>query len=95
MAVDKDTVAKIARLARTRVSEAQKEALASELSNNLGWVEQLNELDTEGVAPMTSVVAMNLPLREDVVTDGQRPDKILANAPEPAHGFFAVPKVVE
>jgi len=95
MAVDKDTVAKIARLARIRVSEAQQEALSSELSNILGWVEQLNELDTEGVEPMTSVVAMTPTLREDKVTDGQCPDKILANAPEPAHGFFAVPKVVE
>ena len=95
MAVDKDTVAKIARLARIRVSEAQQEALSSELSNILGWVEQLNELDTEGVAPMTSVVAMKLPLREDAVTDGNCPDKVLANAPEPEHGFFAVPKVVE
>ena len=95
MAVDKDTVAKIAKLARIRVSEAQQEALSSELSNILGWVEQLNELDTEGVAPMTSVVAVKLPLRDDEVTDGNCPDKILANAPEPAHGFFAVPKVVE
>ena len=95
MAVDKDTVAKIARLARIRVSEAQQEALSSELSNILGWVEQLNELDTEGVAPMTSVVAVKLPLRDDKVTDGNCPEKILANALEPAHGFFAVPKVVE
>jgi aspartyl-tRNA(Asn)/glutamyl-tRNA(Gln) amidotransferase subunit C len=95
MAVDKDTVAKIARLARIRVSEAQQEALSSELSNILGWVEQLNELDTDGVAPMTSVVAITPPLREDTVTDGQCQDKVLANAPEPAHGFFAVPKVVE
>ena len=95
MAVDKDTVAKIARLARIRVSEEQQSALAGELSNILGWVEQLNELDTEGVEPMTSVVAMKPPLREDKVTDGGCPDKIMANAPEPAHGFFAVPKVVE
>jgi aspartyl-tRNA(Asn)/glutamyl-tRNA(Gln) amidotransferase subunit C len=95
MAVDKDTVAKIARLARIRVSQEQQAALAGELSNILGWVEQLNELDTEGVEPMTSVVAMKPPLREDEVTDGGCPDKIMANAPEPAHGFFAVPKVVE
>ena len=95
MAVDKDTVAKIARLARIRVSEEQQAALAGELSKILGWVEQLNELDTEGVEPMTSVVAMKPPLREDEVTDGGCPDKIMANAPEPAHGFFAVPKVVE
>ena len=95
MAVDKDTVAKIARLARIRVSEDQQEALAGELSNILGWVEQLSELDTEGVEPMTSVVAMTVPLRDDVVSDGDRRDEILANAPEAAHGFFAVPKVVE
>ena len=95
MAVDKDTVAKIAKLARIRVSEEQQAALAGELSNILGWVEQLNELDTEGVEPMTSVVAIKPRLREDVVTDGRCPDKVLANAPEPAHGFFTVPKVVE
>ncbi len=95
MAVDKDTVAKIARLARIRVRAEQQEALAGELSNILGWVEQLGELDTEGVEPMTSVVAMKPRLREDVVSDGDCRDKVLANAPEPAHGFFTVPKVIE
>ena len=95
MAVDRDTVIRIARLARLEVPEGEIEPLAGELSNILGWIEQLNELDTEGVAPMTSVVAMKPRLREDKVTDGRCPDKILANAPEPAHGFFAVPKVVE
>ena len=95
MAVDKDTVARIAKLARIRVSAAQQEALAGELSNILGWVEQLNELDTAGVEPMTSVVAMKPPLRADEVTDGAMTEDILANAPEAAYGFFAVPKVVE
>lgn len=95
MAVDKDTVATIARLARIRVDEAQQAALAGELSNILGWIEQLNELDTEGVEPMTSVVAVKPPMRDDVVDDGDCRDKLLANAPEAAHGFFAVPKVVE
>ncbi|GAB4390965.1 MAG: Asp-tRNA(Asn)/Glu-tRNA(Gln) amidotransferase subunit GatC [Kiloniellaceae bacterium] len=95
MSVDKDTVAKIARLARVRVDESHKESLAKELSNILGWIEQLSELDTEGVEPMTSVVSMKLPLRDDAVTDGGYPDKVTANAPEGAHGFFAVPKVVE
>ncbi len=95
MSVDKETVAKIARLARVRVDESQQEALAGELSNILGWIEQLSELDTEGVEPMTSVVSMQLPLREDVVTDGGYADKVTANAPEAAHGFYAVPKVVE
>lgn len=95
MSVDKDTVANIARLARVRVDESHSEALAKELSNILGWIEQLSELDTEGVEPMTSVVSMKLPLREDEVTDGGYPDKVTANAPEAAHGFYTVPKVVE
>jgi len=95
MSVDKKTVAKIARLARVRVDESHEEALAKELSNILGWIEQLSELDTDGVEPMTSVVSMQLPLRDDKVTDGGYPDKVTANAPEAAHGFYAVPKVVE
>lgn len=95
MAVDKETVAKIAHLARIRVDEEQAGALAGELSNILTWVEQLNELETEGVEPMTSVVAMKPTLREDVVNDGDCRDRILANAPEPAYDFFSVPKVVE
>ena len=95
MSVDKETVAKIARLARVHVEESKQDALAGELSNILGWIEQLSELDTEGVEPMTSVVSMKLPLREDEVTDGGYPDKVTANAPEAAHGFYAVPKVVE
>ena len=95
MSVDKDTVAKIARLARVRVDESHTEALAGELSNILGWIEQLSELDTEGVEPMTSVVSMKLPLRADEVTDGGYPERVTANAPEAAHGFYAVPKVVE
>ncbi len=95
MAVDKETVLQIARLARIRVETDEQEALAKELSNILGWVEQLHELDTEGVEPMTSVAEMRLPLREDEVTDGGRAEDIVANAPEEAHGFFVVPKVVE
>jgi len=95
MSVDKETVAKIARLARVRVDESHKEALAKELSNILGWIEQLSELDTDGVEPMTSVVSMQLPLRDDKVSDGGYADKVTANAPEAAHGFYAVPKVVE
>ena len=95
MSVDRDTVAKIARLARIRVAEDQLEPLAGELSNILGWIEQLSELDTEGVAPMTSVVKMRLALRDDVVTDGDRRDEVTANAPEGAYGFYSVPKVVE
>ncbi len=95
MAVDRATVAQIAKLARIRLPEEDLDALAGELSHILTWIEQLDELDTEGVAPMTSVVAMELPRRADVVSDGGYPEKIVKNAPEAAHGFFVVPKVVE
>ena len=77
------------------MAEEDKEALAGELSQILTFVEQLGELDTEGVPPMTSVVETALPLREDAVTDGGYAGKIVANAPEKAENFFAVPKVVE
>jgi aspartyl-tRNA(Asn)/glutamyl-tRNA(Gln) amidotransferase subunit C len=95
MALDKATVAHIAALARIRISEAELEPLAHELSRILDWVEQLNEIDTTGVAPMGSAAAASLPLREDAVTDGGCRDAILGNAPRTAHGFFTVPKVVE
>ena len=95
MALDKKAVAHIAALARIRVGEAELEPLAGELSRIVGWFEQLREVDTEGVAPMTSVAAKGLPMREDIVTDGARRDAILGNAPHTARGFFAVPKVVE
>ncbi len=95
MSVDKDTVERIAKLARIRLRDEQKEPLAEELSNILGWVEQLSQLDTEGVPPMTSVVEMRAPLRADAVTDGGIQEKVTANAPEASHGFYVVPKVVE
>jgi aspartyl-tRNA(Asn)/glutamyl-tRNA(Gln) amidotransferase subunit C len=95
MALDKAIVARIATLARIKVPESELDRLAGELSHILTWIEQLNEVDTEGVEPMASVAAMTLPMREDVVTDGGAVDKILANAPHKAHGFFLVPKVVE
>ena len=95
MALDKEAVAHIAALARIRLGESELEPLAAELSDILGWVEQLAEVDTADVAPMTSVAAMQLPMRDDEVTDGKRRDEILANAPQAARGFFAVPKVVE
>jgi aspartyl-tRNA(Asn)/glutamyl-tRNA(Gln) amidotransferase subunit C len=95
MALDKATVARIATLARIKLPPAEQEHLAGELSAILTWIEQLNEVDTSGVEPMSSVVAMDLPMRDDKVTDGQCRDKILANAPEAVAGFFAVPKVVE
>ena len=95
MSVDAATVRHIASLARIAVSDAEVEALAPELSNILGWVEQLQEVDVEGIAPMTAVIANRLRLREDKVTDGGKLDDILANAPAAEHGFFAVPKVIE
>ena len=90
-----ETVRNIAFLARIKVPEDELEALAGELSNILGWVDQLAGVDTEGVEPMTSVVEMTLHEREDVVNEGERPEDVLANAPEREDGFFAVPKVVE
>lgn len=95
MALDKETVRRIARLARIKVPEERLEPLARELANIIGWVEQLGEVDTEGVQPMTSVVHMTLKARGDQVTDGFYRDKVLANAPEADHGFFTVPKVLE
>ncbi len=88
-------MAGIAYLARIDVADDRLEALAEELSNIITWVEQLSEVDTEGVAPMSSVVEVKLPWREDKVTDGGYPDKALANAPDPAKGFYTVPKVIE
>jgi len=95
MSGKKDDVRKVARLSRIAVPEEKLETLAGELSGMLGWIEQLNEVDIEGVAPMTSVVASTLPMREDVVTDGNIPDQVLANAPKTEEGFFVVPKAVE
>ena len=95
MALDTDTARRIAHLARVRVPEADLEPLAAELSNILTWVEQLGEVDTETVPPMTSAVAVRLPMRDDDVDDGGAPDAVLSNAPDGAPGFFAVPKVVE
>ena len=95
MPLDIETVRKIAFLARIKVPEDELDALAGELSNILGWVEQLYGVDTEGVEPMTSVVEMRLHEREDVVDDGERREDVLANAPDREDGFFAVPKVLE
>lgn len=95
MSVDKNTVRKVARLARIAVPEERLEPMAKELNGILAWIEQLNEVDVEGVEAMTSTVAMELPLREDVVTDGNIRDQVLANAPKTEDGFFVVPKVVE
>ena len=95
MALDKAAVAHIAALARIRLTEEELEPLAAELSQILTWVDQLAEIDTADVPPMTSVAAMRLPMREDEVTDGDRREEILGNAPQSTRGFFAVPKVVE
>lgn len=95
MSVTKDDVRKVARLSRIAVPDERLEELAGELNGIMGWIDLLNEVDIEGVEPMTSVVARTLPLREDVVTDGNIQDKVLANAPRTEDGFFVVPKAVE
>ncbi|MGB8624097.1 MAG: Asp-tRNA(Asn)/Glu-tRNA(Gln) amidotransferase subunit GatC [Paracoccaceae bacterium] len=95
MSIDTDTARRVAHLARIAVDESDLPALAGELSQILTFMEQLNEVDVEGVEPMTSVSPMRLKRREDVVTDGNMQDKILSNAPDAREGFFAVPKVVE
>ncbi|MDJ0920715.1 MAG: Asp-tRNA(Asn)/Glu-tRNA(Gln) amidotransferase subunit GatC [Henriciella sp.] len=95
MSISKDDVRKVARLSRIAVPEERLEQLAGELTGIMGWIEQLNEVDVEGVEPMTSVVEASLPMREDVVTDGGIQDHVLANAPRAEEGFFVVPKAVE
>ncbi len=95
MSLDEATIAKIAHLARIRLEESQRGTMAEELSHILGWVEQLSEVDTANVPPMTSVARQGLRRRPDEVTDGHYPDRVIANAPETASGFFSVPKVVE
>lgn len=95
MSVNTDQVRHIARLARIRMSDEEFAALVPELNNILGWIEQLGEVNTDGVEPLTAVIANTLRLRDDVVNDGDCRDAVLANAPGAEHGFFAVPKVIE
>jgi len=95
MPVSTDQVRHIAKLARIAMSDEEIERLAPELNNILGWVEQLAEVNTDGVEPLTAVIDQKLRLRDDKVTEGNIRDEILANAPEAQHGFFAVPKVIE
>ena len=95
MSIDLQTVKKIASLSRISVSEEEAQAMVPELNNILGWVEQLGEVDVSGVEPMTAVIPNRQRLRDDVVNDGDVRDKVLANAPQAEHGFFAVPKVIE
>lgn len=95
MSIDIATARKVAKLARIRVDEERLPALAQEFGAILGFIEQLNEVEVEGVEPMTSVTPMRLKRRPDVVTDGDQQAAVLKNAPDAREGFFAVPKVVE
>ena len=95
MSVSNEQVRHIAKLARIAMSDEEIERLAPELNNILGWVEQLGEVNTDDVEPLATVIDQKLRLREDVITDGDIRDQVLANAPEAQHGFFAVPKVIE
>jgi aspartyl-tRNA(Asn)/glutamyl-tRNA(Gln) amidotransferase subunit C len=95
MSVDLKTVKRVAHLARIALSEDEAERMMGELNGILGFVEQLSEVDVSGVEPMTSVTPMAMKKREDVVTDGNKADDIVANAPETDRNFFLVPKVVE
>jgi aspartyl-tRNA(Asn)/glutamyl-tRNA(Gln) amidotransferase subunit C len=95
MSLDPATVRRIARLARIRVNENELAPLGNELSGILAWIEQLNEVDVEGVEPLTGAAQMALRMREDVVNDGGIVDEVLANAPDRVGSFYAVPKVVE
>ena len=100
MSVDRATVAKIASLARIKMDEPALDRMVPEFNNILAWVEQLGEVDTSGVEPMTAVIPQALRLRDDLVdadplTGGGIRDEVLANAPAAEHGFFAVPKVIE
>jgi len=95
MSVSAEQVRHIANLARLAMSEEEIQRLVPELNNILGWVEQLAEVNTDGIEPLATVVEQKLRLREDTVTDGNCRDEVLANAPVAEHGFFAVPKVIE
>ncbi|MDO7663707.1 MAG: Asp-tRNA(Asn)/Glu-tRNA(Gln) amidotransferase subunit GatC [Planktomarina temperata] len=95
MSIDTKTAGRVAKLARIKVEEADLPALAQEFTNILGFIEQLNEVDVEGVEPMTSVTPQRLYRRDDAVTDGDHQAAVLANAPDAREGFFAVPMVVE
>ena len=95
MAIDAETVRKVAHLARIKTPDDRLEPLAGELNDIMAWIDQLNEVDVVGVEPMTSNVAQPLRLRDDVVTDGAKVDAVLSNAPQSADGFYVVPKVVE
>jgi aspartyl-tRNA(Asn)/glutamyl-tRNA(Gln) amidotransferase subunit C len=95
MSVTSEQVRHIATLARIAMSEDELDRLVPELNNILGWVEQLGEVNTDGIEPLATVIEQKLRLRDDVVNDGDIRDEVLANAPQAQHGFFAVPKVIE
>ncbi len=95
MSVNAQQVRHVAKLARIAMNDAEVDALVPELNNILGWVDQLSAVDTDGVKPLTAVIDLRLRLRDDVVNDGDVRDKVLLNAPDAQHGFFAVPKVIE
>ena len=95
MSVTSSQVRHIAKLARIGMSDAEVDALVPEINNILGWVEQLGEVNTDGIEPLTAVIDQKLRLRDDQVTDGNIRNEVLANAPDAQHGFFAVPKVIE
>jgi len=95
MSVDKPTVSRVARLARINIDDDRLEPMAQELSGIMSWIEQLNEVNTENVEPLASVTGHALPMRQDVVNDGDMAEKVVENAPESMSGFFVVPKVVE
>ncbi len=95
MSLDKATVARIASLARLKVPNAELEGLATELNKIMGWISELDQVNTDGVEPMSQAADLKLRWRDDVVTDGGVRDKVLANAPDSREGFFTVPKVVE
>ena len=95
MSLDPATVRRIARLARIHVADDQVAALQGELNGIIGWIEQLNEIDVDGIEPLTGAAHMALRLRDDAVTEGGQREAVLANAPDRAGTFFAVPKVVE
>lgn len=95
MSLDKATVQNIAHLARIRVEDERLDAMVGELNSILGWVEQLSEVDTDGIPPLASVTGHGLPMRADEVTEGDLSEKVLANAPDPAGQFYSVPKVID
>ena len=95
MSLDRDDVRKIAFLARIKIEDPELEPLADELNSIIGWVEQLGEVNTDGIQPMTSVAEMLTPQRPDQVTDGNVTEKVLANAPDRVKNFYAVPKVLD